>query len=117
MCSLLLDPDLMYQIISSLVRLVAGRIPVTVKMRTGFDDTALFADNLLAVQSAGAACVTIHGRTRRQGYTGRADWQAIAHARHLVDIPVVWPPATLLAESCSMNCPSCRQRCHAYMSA
>lgn len=102
-CSLLLNPEQMYQIVATLVRIVDGRVPVTVKMRTGFNDTALFSDNLLAIQSAGAAAVAVHPRTRRQGYTGRADWACTAHARRVLDIPVVrsdslqTAPAALMA--------------------
>jgi tRNA-dihydrouridine synthase C len=69
--------------------MVEGRVPVTVKMRSGFENTSLFDDNLLAIQSAGASCVTVHPRTRNQGYHGRADWSLVMRAEKLLSIPVV----------------------------
>ena len=65
------------------------RVPVSVKMRSGFDDTSLFVDNLLAAQEAGASFVTIHPRTKREGYKPEADWSLIAKARDVLHIPVV----------------------------
>lgn len=87
--SLLREPETVHRIVSRLVALAAGRVPVTVKMRSGFEDTALFEDNLLAVQAAGATFVTIHPRTRNQGYNGRADWSLIARAKDVLSIPVI----------------------------
>lgn len=49
-CSLLRDPNQLYQVVSSLVAAVGGVVPVTVKMRSGFEDTSLYENNLLAVQ-------------------------------------------------------------------
>jgi tRNA-dihydrouridine synthase len=62
---------------------------VSVKMRTGYADTSLFHDNLAAAQAAGAAFVTLHGRTKIQGYSGRADWNMIAKARGALTLPLV----------------------------
>eukprot|EP00878_Enallax_costatus_P044806 GHUV01053560.1.p1 GENE.GHUV01053560.1~~GHUV01053560.1.p1 ORF type:complete len:417 (+),score=114.48 GHUV01053560.1:509-1759(+) len=87
--SLLRDPDQLHEVVRSLVAAVGGAVPVTVKMRSGFDDTSLYEDNLLAVQEAGAAFVTIHPRTKQQSYNGRADWSLIASAKQLLSIPVV----------------------------
>ena len=54
-----------------------------------FEDTSLFEENLLAVQEAGAAFVTVHPRTKKQTYDGWADWSLIARAAQLLTIPVV----------------------------
>jgi tRNA-dihydrouridine synthase C len=63
---------------------------VTVKLRAGFDDTTLFDQNLDAVLAAGAAFVTLHPRTRAQGYSGAADWGLIRHAkRRAGSVPIV----------------------------
>jgi tRNA-dihydrouridine synthase B len=64
-------------------------VPVTVKMRLGWDRESINAPELArAVQDAGAAAVTVHGRTRSQKYEGRADWVEIARVKAAVTIPV-----------------------------
>ena len=76
------------KIIESVVRAV--QLPVTVKTRIGYDAgddiTVAFAH---MAQEAGAAAVTIHGRTRAQGYSGKADWEAVAKAKRAVSIPII----------------------------
>ncbi len=68
----------------------AVKVPVTVKMRLGWDETALNAPTLARrAEEAGVKMVTIHGRTRCQFYQGRADWRAIARVKAAVSIPVV----------------------------
>jgi tRNA-dihydrouridine synthase B len=68
----------------------AVSIPVTVKMRLGWDENSLNAINLAHMaQEIGLACVTIHGRTRNQMYSGHADWHAIAPIKQALDIPVI----------------------------
>lgn len=89
--SLLREPSQLHELVSALVAAVGAHVPVSVKMRSGFHDTSLFTDNLLAVQEAGAAFVTIHPRTKQQAYNGSADWSPIALAKQLLSIPVVRP--------------------------
>lgn len=86
---MLRSPEALREVVAALVRVVDGRAPVTVKMRSGFDDTSLFDENCLALQEAGVFCITVHPRTRAQGYRGRADWDVIARAKQLLRIPVV----------------------------
>jgi tRNA-dihydrouridine synthase len=67
----------------------AVRIPVTVKMRKGWDETALNAPDLARrVEDAGAAAVAIHGRTAKQSYSGSADWDFVASVAGALTIPV-----------------------------
>ncbi|EKF18372.1 nifR3 family TIM-barrel protein [Nitratireductor pacificus pht-3B] len=76
----------------SLIEAVVGAVtvPVTVKMRLGWDETTLNAPEIARrAEDAGVAMVTVHGRTRCQFYKGRADWPAIAAVKQAVGIPVV----------------------------
>jgi nifR3 family TIM-barrel protein len=76
----------------SLIEAVVGAVsvPVTVKMRLGWDESALNAPMLARrAEEAGVRMVTVHGRTRCQFYQGRADWRAIARVKDAVSIPVV----------------------------
>jgi tRNA-dihydrouridine synthase B len=68
----------------------AASVPVTLKMRLGWDDKMRNAPELARrAEASGIAMVTVHGRTRCQFYTGRADWQAIALVRDAIKIPLV----------------------------
>lgn len=67
----------------------AGGGSVTVKLRAGFDDDSLFVENVLAAQEGGAAFITVHPRTRKQGYSGNANWDLIALAKQVASVPVV----------------------------
>ncbi len=70
---------------------VAGTaLPVSVKIRLGWDDDSKNAERIAWIaQEEGAAMVTVHGRTRMQQYSGRADWEAIARVKQTVCIPVI----------------------------
>ena len=77
---------------AEIVRAVVGRVqvPVTVKMRKGWDERSINAVELARlVVDAGAAAVTVHGRTRSQFYTGKADWGIIAAVKKAVNVPVI----------------------------
>jgi len=87
--SLLRDPLRVEACVTAMVEAAEGRVPISVKMRSGFESVALFEDNARAVQAGGAAFCSVHPRTKRQGYRGRADWSLIALAARLLDIPVV----------------------------
>lgn len=96
--ALMLDLPLCAQIITAVRQ--ATSLPVTVKMRLGWDDAHLCACELAHIaQECGADMLTVHGRTREQQYAGQANWQAIAQVRQSVHIPVLLNGDITSAES------------------
>jgi len=86
-CSLMREPAHAASVIRSMAKAV--RIPVTVKMRAGWNDAQRNAPTLARmVEEAGAAAVTVHGRTAAQSYTGSADWDLVADVARDLSIPV-----------------------------
>ncbi|WP_172188707.1 tRNA dihydrouridine synthase DusB [Lentilactobacillus kribbianus] len=82
----LLDPNKVYEMVSYVTDAVTK--PVTVKMRTGWDEEHIYAvENALAAQRAGAAAIAMHGRTRKQMYTGQSDWDILATVANELTIP------------------------------
>src|SRR5882724_5647392 len=86
-CSLMREPQHAATVINAMAKAV--KIPVTVKMRAGWNDRTRNASDLARmVQDAGAAAVTIHGRTAEQSYSGTADWDLVACVAAALEIPV-----------------------------
>ncbi len=85
--SLLKDPTLLNQVAAAMVKAVS--VPVTIKMRSGYDDTSRFQENLFAAQESGVSYITLHPRTKADGYGPPAKWELIAAAKEIVTIPIV----------------------------
>lgn len=86
--SLMKKPQLAYEITKAVVEAVD--IPVTVKIRKGWDDDNINAVEMaLLAQKAGASAVAVHGRTRQQMYSGTVDYDIIAEVKNALDIPVI----------------------------
>ena len=86
--ALLKNPEKVYEIVSSVVKSV--NVPVTVKIRSGWDSNSINAVEIAKmIERAGASAITVHPRTRAQGYTGKADWNIIKEVKENVTIPVI----------------------------
>ena len=86
--ALLKEPEIAQEIVKKVSKAIS--IPLTVKIRLGWCETT--SDPIpfaLRMQEAGAQLITVHGRTRRQGFSGSADWDAIAKIKKSLDIPVI----------------------------
>jgi tRNA-dihydrouridine synthase B len=86
-CSLMREPEHAADVVRAMTRAVS--IPVTVKMRAGWDADAINAPDLARrIEDAGAAAVAVHGRTAAQSYSGFSDWELIARVADGLSIPV-----------------------------
>jgi len=86
--NLLKDPERVREIVRSVVNSVS--VPVTVKIRSGWDEKSINAVEIAKIcESEGASAIFVHGRTRKQGYTGSADWNIIKEVVDAVNIPVI----------------------------
>jgi tRNA-dihydrouridine synthase B len=97
--SLLRDPSRLRAVAEAVVRRVGDRLPVTAKIRIGWDAASVNAvENARHLQSAGIEALTVHGRTREQGYAGEADWGVIHAVADALAIPVIGNGSVRTAE-------------------
>lgn len=95
--TLLKEPERIYQICSQVRRQVPSKTPITAKIRLGYDDTHMYRDILAALAASNLSGITIHARTKAQGYRPPAHWEHIAIAVETLAIPVIangemWSP-------------------------
>jgi tRNA-dihydrouridine synthase C len=95
---LLNEPELLYRIIKAMRNAVPQHIPVTAKIRLGFQDDSRLGEIVTAISEAGANELTIHARTKEDGYKPPAHWHRLSQVHELTDMPIiangeVWSPA------------------------
>lgn len=87
--ALLREPEQLAALVAAVRRAVPAEMPVTAKMRLGYDDDAQALECALALQDGGAESLVVHARTKAQGYRPPAYWERIAHIREAVRVSVV----------------------------
>lgn len=86
--ALMKRPELVREIVRNVAKAI--QVPLTIKIRKGWDDTSVNAVQIAAIaEEEGAAAVTVHGRTREQFYSGTADWSIIKEVKRALKVPVI----------------------------
>ena len=86
---LLKDPEDIYQILLAMRAAMPDNVPLTAKMRLGYEDKSLAVENAQAVEAAGASQLCIHARTKIEGYKPPAHWHYIAKIKEQVSLPII----------------------------
>lgn len=86
---MLQEPESVYRVVAAVRAALPTSVVVSAKMRLGFDDTSLMLENAAAIEAAGATELTVHARTRRQGYAPPAHWHELARIREHIAIPLI----------------------------
>jgi tRNA-dihydrouridine synthase C len=86
---LLNEPHTLFNIVDAVRKAIPDEFPVSAKIRLGFDDKDQVFDNVRAIADAGASYITIHARTKTEGYKPPAYWEWIADAKQLTSIPII----------------------------
>ena len=87
-CALMKEPDRAAAIIREMKKAI-GNTPLSVKIRLGWSDPDDFKKFIPVIEDAGAELITIHGRTKAQGYSGKSDWVRIAEAKKIARVPIL----------------------------
>ena len=85
---MLKEPDLIYHIVRTLRQRLPQHIPLTAKMRLGYEDKSLALECASAIENGGACALTVHARTKVEGYEPPAHWEWVRKIRDAVSIPV-----------------------------
>ena len=96
--TLLKTPDFLHEVALALVEAVD--VPVSIKMRAGFDDDSLLKENLLAAESSGAVFITLHPRTKVEGYSMPSHWDRLAYAKEVLSVPLIGSGDVVDIDSC-----------------
>lgn len=86
---LLKEPETLYQIVAAVRAALPANIPLTTKMRLGYDDTSQTLECAHALEQGGAAEIAVHARTKTDGYKPPADWDWLARIREVSSVPVI----------------------------
>ncbi|WP_135081595.1 tRNA-dihydrouridine synthase family protein [Terasakiella sp. SH-1] len=95
--ALLQWPEKLHDITAQVKQAIDGKAPLSAKMRLGFEDKSLALENAQAIEEAGAEKLTVHARTKLEGYKAPAHWEWLARIKEVIDIPLVangevWTP-------------------------
>ena len=100
---LLREPETLYRIVSAVRAAVPSHLPVTAKVRLGYEDKSLAIENALAITQAGASELVVHARTKTEGYKPPAYWDWIAKIKQHTDIPIV-ANGEIWSQADAINC-------------